>query len=115
MKKTLFLFTGFLLMVIASFAQAGNTPAIPGLAGDVTDSATGKPLAGCSVYLNSTSIGTVTGADGSFLLRKADGGFYPANGLLASGRWAKTEKICNLLPFNYQLPEQIPIIELNSR
>jgi hypothetical protein len=74
MKKTLSLFTGFLLMVAASFAQAGWAPAMSSLAGYVTDSATGKPLAGCSVYLNSTSIGTVTAADGSFLLRNVPAG-----------------------------------------
>ena len=40
---------------------------------------------------------------------QADGGFYPAKELLASGRWAQTEKICNLLPFNYQLPDDFDV------
>ena len=37
---------------------------------------------------------------------QADGGFYPGKELLASGCWARKEKICNLLPFNYQLSEE---------
>src|SRR5579859_3982107 len=41
----------------------GNT-----LAGTVTDSITGKPLAGVSVYLNNTSKGTVSASDGVFRL-----------------------------------------------
>jgi hypothetical protein len=52
-------------------SQPGNT-----LSGNVTDSATGKPLAGVSVFLNNTSHGTVTRADGSFLLRDIPKGSY---------------------------------------
>jgi len=40
------------------------------------DSASGKPLAGVSVFLNSTSKGTITKADGTFLLPGIPGGRY---------------------------------------
>jgi hypothetical protein len=46
------------------------------LSGIVADSAGDKPLAGVSVFLNSTSIGTVTHADGSFALGRIPGGKY---------------------------------------
>lgn len=55
----------------AAARQPGNT-----LAGVVTDSATGKPLAGVSVYLNNTSRGTASRADGSFELRDLPPGAY---------------------------------------
>lgn len=46
------------------------------LSGTVTDSATGKPLPGVSIFLNSTSIGTVTHADGTFALNNIPRGRY---------------------------------------
>jgi hypothetical protein len=46
------------------------------LSGTVTDSATGKPLAGISVFLNNTSRGTVTGNNGAFQLTDMPKGAY---------------------------------------
>jgi carboxypeptidase-like protein len=46
------------------------------LSGTVTDSATGKPLPGVSIFLNSTSIGTVTRADGAFVINNIPRGRY---------------------------------------
>src|ERR1700755_124336 len=73
MKKVFFFFFSALLAAGASFAQTGNTPATAPapvtLSGTVTDSATRQPLAGVSVFLNSTSIGTTTQADGTFVLK----------------------------------------------
>ena len=64
MKKTLSLLVSCMLTASYLFAQSqGNV-----LSGSVTDSTTGKPLAGVSVFLNSTSKGTVTHADGTFVL-----------------------------------------------
>jgi hypothetical protein len=60
-----------LLTVLHSFAQGGNS-----LSGTITDSASGRPLAGVSVFLNSTSKGTITRADGSFVLPGIPGGRY---------------------------------------
>ena len=51
--------------------QPANT-----LSGKVTDSATGKPLAGISVFLNNTSRGTVTGSNGAFQLTEMPRGTY---------------------------------------
>jgi CarboxypepD_reg-like domain len=51
--------------------QPANT-----LSGVVTDSATGKPLAGISVFLNNTSRGTVTGSNGAFQLTDMPRGTY---------------------------------------
>lgn len=39
------------------------------LSGKIVDSANGKPLSGCSIYLNNTSIGTVSSGEGVFLLK----------------------------------------------
>jgi hypothetical protein len=51
--------------------QPANT-----LSGTVTDSATGKPVAGVSVFLNNTSRGTVTGSNGAFRLTDMPKGAY---------------------------------------
>src|ERR1700743_105088 len=45
------------------------------LSGRVTDSAGGKPLGGVSVFLNSTSRGTVTRDDGTFTLAIPKGSY----------------------------------------
>src|SRR5258708_8785028 len=71
MKKIIYIFFYCLLAVVHSFAQGGNS-----LSGTVTDSASGKPLAGVSVFLNSTSKGTITRADGSFVLPGIPGARY---------------------------------------
>jgi hypothetical protein len=57
-------------------APAYSQRAADALSGKVTDSATGKPLAGVSVFLNSTSIGTITHEDGSFVLNTIPRGKY---------------------------------------
>ena len=36
--------------------------------GKVTDSNSGSPLSGCSIFISGSSVGTVSGADGSFTL-----------------------------------------------
>jgi hypothetical protein len=58
--------------------QPTNTSQQPAnnLSGTVTDSASGKPLSGISVFLNNTSRGTVTGADGAFRLTDMPRGTY---------------------------------------
>jgi hypothetical protein len=72
MKKIALLLVLTLLSVPCLFAQSqGNN-----LSGSVKDSATGKPLAGVSVFLNSTSKGTVTRPDGSFTLAGIPPGRY---------------------------------------
>jgi|GEM_PF-6010565 len=58
MRKSLFLFTSFLLISIISFAQQTIT-------GKVTD-ANSIPLAGISVKSKKTGKGTATAADGTF-------------------------------------------------
>jgi hypothetical protein len=65
-------FFAILLKTACLFAQ---TPGAD-LSGVVTDSATGKPLAGVSVFLNNTSRGAVTRTDGSFLVRDIPRGRY---------------------------------------
>ena len=65
-----------LLTVAHSLAQEGNAQGGNVLSGKVTDSASGKPLAGVSVFLNSTSKGTISRADGSFVLPGIPGGRY---------------------------------------
>lgn len=61
-KKLLALLT--ILCLSRGLVRAQNTV----LSGTIRDSANGKPLPGVSVFLNGTSRGTVTRADGSFTL-----------------------------------------------
>jgi hypothetical protein len=78
MKKILLLLISSFLTVASVFAQSpGNTGSSGNtLSGSVKDAATGKPLAGVSVFLNATSRGTVTRADGHFVLPGIPGGRY---------------------------------------
>src|SRR5271163_1800319 len=46
------------------------------LSGSVRDSATGKPIPGVSVFLNSTSKGSVTRDDGTFVISGIPPGRY---------------------------------------
>lgn len=62
MKKGL----AFLLLLIAGAARCQTGVS---LMGKVVDSTSDKPLSNCSVYLNNTSIGTVSSEDGVFLLK----------------------------------------------
>lgn len=71
MEKIVYIFFVCFLTATYSFAQGTNS-----LSGTVTDSANGKPLAGVSVFLNSTSKGTITRADGSFVLPGLPPGRY---------------------------------------
>jgi len=71
MRKLTLLATFFFAAARMSFGQPGNS-----LSGNVKDSSTGKPLPGVSVFLNNTSRGTVTRADGSFLLPALPKGSY---------------------------------------
>jgi hypothetical protein len=72
MKKVAFLLIILLSAFAPGFAQSPGSS----LPGSVKDSATGKPLAGVSVFLNSTSKGTITRDDGSFLLTGIPPGRY---------------------------------------
>ena len=71
MQKFFYIVVCCLLTVMHSRGQSGST-----LSGKVIDSTNGKPLAGVSVFLNSTSKGTVTKADGTFILPGIPGGRY---------------------------------------
>jgi len=71
MKKIFFLLIHFLPgMTKVSFGQASSfsTQASNTLVGKVTDSATGQPVSQASVFINKTSKGTTTRADGGFSL-----------------------------------------------
>jgi hypothetical protein len=70
MKKVVFLLFSSFLTYIHLLAQ-GTV-----LSGSVRDSATGKPMPGVSVFLNSTSKGTITRADGTFILGGIPPGRY---------------------------------------
>jgi hypothetical protein len=71
MKRSFFLLAGALLLFSRLLAQPGGGS----LSGAVTDP-TGHPLAGVSIFLNSTSIGTVSHTDGSFVLTSIPRGKY---------------------------------------
>jgi hypothetical protein len=71
MMKYLLVLLACLGATRSAVAQSGST-----LTGSVRDSASGKPLAGVSVFLNSTSKGTVTHDDGNFVLYNIPSGRY---------------------------------------
>src|SRR6266567_7235959 len=72
MKKIVYIILIGLCKGSFLFAQLpGNV-----LSGSVRDSSSGKPLAGVSLFLNSTSKGTITKADGTFVLPGIPGGRY---------------------------------------
>jgi hypothetical protein len=62
------------LLLFVLFAGLSRATAQP-LAGTITDSITGRPLAAVSVYLNNTSKGTVSAKDGSFQLSVPAGSY----------------------------------------
>ena len=63
------------LLLFLSFAAGVTLAQDNFVSGKVTD-ATGKPVAGCSVYLSNTSIGDVTAATGVFTLKNLPSGKY---------------------------------------
>jgi CarboxypepD_reg-like domain len=71
MKKIVF----FLLLLLTTTRLLAQSSGI-NLSGSVKDSATGRPIPGVSVFLNSTSKGTVTHDDGSFTLYGIPPGRY---------------------------------------
>jgi hypothetical protein len=69
----------YFLILLACLAATDTLTAqspLSSLTGSVRDSATGKPLGGVSVFLNSTSKGAVTHDDGSFTLSGIPAGRY---------------------------------------
>ena len=71
MRKTLFLF--IILLSLAGthlFSQTGS------ITGVVTDSLTGQPVAGLSVFIPSTTFGTLTNQKGEYYLDKLNPGDY---------------------------------------
>jgi hypothetical protein len=65
-----------LLTLSLGFLHLAAQQPANGLSGTVTDSATGKPLAGVSVFLNNTSRGTITGTNGAFQFTEMPKGTY---------------------------------------
>src|ERR1700685_1436911 len=61
----------FLLIYAAAPAQNVHL-----LKGRVTDSLTGKPVSGCSVFINNSSKGTITNANGDFVLQNLGEGKF---------------------------------------
>lgn len=71
MKKSGILSVIFFLTIIVGVAQEKRS-----ISGKVTDSTTGEVLASVNVFLSNTSIGTSSGADGSFRLQNIPEGKY---------------------------------------
>jgi hypothetical protein len=71
MRHIILLVSIFLSVAFSLHAQSQGI-----LKGMVVDSVSGKPLPNCSVFFNSTSKGTVTQADGTFLIRDITPGKY---------------------------------------
>ena len=87
-------------------------PQIYALSGSVTDSATGKPIAAVSVFLNGTSKGTTTRDDGSFLLIGIPAGGYQL--IISAVGYATFQTVLNTnhLPSNLNVTIQSRASEL---
>src|SRR5258708_24753001 len=109
MKKIIYIFFYCLLAVVHSFAQGGNS-----LSGTVTDSASGKPLAGISVFLNSTSKGTVTRADGAFVLAGIPPGRYQLIASAIGYETVVTEISSRNLPPSLKIALRVKASELEA-
>ncbi|MAL17779.1 MAG: hypothetical protein CL670_13675 [Balneola sp.] len=73
MHRFLVLITGLLLLLFSSTAHAQNKSQISGA---VFDAETDQPIIGAHVFLNGTTLGTVTGNDGTFKLPDIPEGIY---------------------------------------
>ncbi|EFQ79220.1 carboxypeptidase-like regulatory domain-containing protein [Algoriphagus machipongonensis] len=80
---TLYLFLGLLFTV---FAQSGN------ITGTVKDAETGETLPYCNVFVNNTTISTVTDMEGGYTLEGLEPGAYEI-GFSFMGYIADTKKI----------------------
>lgn len=60
-----------LLMTVISWGAVSAQPFI--VKGIVTDAESGEAVAGCSVVINGTQNGTITGTDGSYSIRANKG------------------------------------------
>jgi hypothetical protein len=67
-----FLFCCFALFLSATAFTQDKTFSIHG---KVTDSASGNPLPGASVFCQNTTTGTISNSEGVFSLRMANGGY----------------------------------------
>jgi carboxypeptidase-like protein len=71
MKRSFYITVYFLLICNWAFTQSLNS-----IKGKVTGAVNGLPVAGCSVFINSTSRGTVTDEKGEFILQNLPEGKY---------------------------------------
>jgi len=83
-------------------------PQVYALSGSVKDSATGKPIAAVSVFLNGTSKGTTTRDDGTFVLAGIAAGGYQL--IISAVGYATFQTVIN----TSQLPSNL-IVTLHSR
>ncbi len=65
----------FLLLIFAAGSALGQTDNQFAVSGTITDSSTGLPLAGASVFCQNTTFGTISKSDGSFALYLPNGGY----------------------------------------
>jgi hypothetical protein len=89
-------------------------PQVYTLSGSVRDSATGKPLAAVSVFLNGTSKGTTTHEDGAFLLTGIPAGGYQL--IISAIGYATFQTVINTssLPSNLEVTLQSRPSELTA-
>jgi hypothetical protein len=99
MKAITWFFTTFLIVQGLS-AQ----PKAYALSGSVSDSATGKPIAAVSVFLNGTSKGTITHDDGAFLVNGIPAGGYQL--IISAVGYATFQTVIN----TNQLPTNLNVI-----
>lgn len=69
--KTILAFLTIISLTFSLHAQDGNFVA----SGKVTDSASGQPLSGASIFARNTTLGTITNAEGTFKLGLPRGGY----------------------------------------
>lgn len=115
--KKLILFAA--LLMIAAAVSAQNKFTVKGI---VVDSATRQPLAGASVFAQNTTQGTVSNAEGSFILSLANGGYelvfsytgYETRSLRVSNSQALSDSLVIELPQIDRSLEAVAIVVTNE-
>jgi outer membrane receptor protein involved in Fe transport len=100
-----------LLLLVPSPATGGTTGKITGV---VTDAATGDPIAGASVYIEGTPMGTLTANDGSYTLLNIPSGLKTIIASIIGHRTLRQEEVRVMADLTTTIDFELPteVLEL---